>query len=418
MSHYKEREYRVLQLSRSRIDPDVVAGRSGSVSTAEPENRAEPAGGVHPPITHRPTIARRDFILLPILSVATIVFMFVSAEVVTRFFWPASEQGYCMSFNPQSGPHGKSNCTTTVKIAEAPAPVTERFNSCGYRSLASCGPKPAGVQRIAVLGSSIAEGYIISYNEMFASQMTTALEHSLRRPVEFQNLGAEACLPIYSYRHLNEALRLHPDAIVLLVNPWDVEQDVDPKLLSLRDDPRPINQAPAPVVKLNPVQQLQFWAHSSRTMLVAQHFMLQNRDTFLKLYLMAGGDHTDFVRCPFTAAWQKRFAITDLLLGDMARKIHAAGIPFLLVGIPERAQVLMLKAPRLPAGVDPYAFTHELSQIARKHGMLYVDGLKLLSKDPDPEQLFYVVDGHPTPRAHELLGKAAAQALASDSAVR
>ena len=370
------------------------------------------------PITRQRALAPRDLILLPILSVATMIFMFVSAEVMTRFFWPASEQGYCMSFNPLSGPHGKPNCTTNVKIAEAPAPVTEKFNRCGYRSDASCGPKPVGVKRIAVLGSSIAEGYIIPYKEMFASQMTAALEHSLHRPVEFQNLGAEACLPIYSYRHLNEALSLHPDAVVLLVNPWDIEQDVDPKLLNLRDDPRPIDRAPAPVVKLNPVQQLQFWAHSSRTMLVAQHFMLQNRDTFLNLYLMAGGDHTDFVRYPFTAAWQKRFAATDLLLGDMAKKIHAAGIPFLLVGIPERAQVLMLKAPQLPAGVDPYAFTRELAQIATKHGIVYVDGLKILRKDPDPEQLFYVVDGHPTPHAHQLLGKAAAQALASESAVR
>ena len=407
-----------MQISRSRIDSDVVAGRSGSVFTTEPEHGAEPAGGVPLPAKPRPTFAPRDLILLPILSVATMVFMFVSAEIVTRFFWPAGEQGYCMSFNPLSGPHGKPNCTTTVKIAEAPASVIEKFNRCGYRSDASCGPTPAAVKRIAVLGSSIAEGYIIPYKSMFASQMTAALEHTLRRPVEFQNLGAEACLPIYSYRHLNEALSLHPDAVVLLVNPWDVEQDVDPKLLSLRDDPSPINRAPAPVVKLNPVQQLQFWAHSSRTMLVAQHFMLQNRDTFLKLYLMAGGDHTDFVRYPFTAAWQKRFAATDLLLGDMANKIHAAGIPFLLVGIPERAQVLMLQAPRLSAGVDPYAFTRELSQIARKHGMLYVDGLKVLSGDPDPEQLFYVVDGHPTPKAHALLGKAAARALASDSAVR
>jgi hypothetical protein len=155
------------------------------------------------------------------------------------------------------------------------------------------------------------------------------------------------------------------------------------------------------------------WVRGSRSVLVAQHYMLQNRDAFLKLYLFAGGDHAGFVHFPFTPAWEKRFRLTDLLLGEMADKIHAAGVPFLLIGIPERAQTLMLGAHDLPEGVDAYAFTRRLSKIAEKHGILYVDALKVFEKAPSRADLFYVVDGHPTAEAQELMGQAIARKLAN-----
>jgi hypothetical protein len=356
-------------------------------------------------------LARRDYFLLPLLSLLTMVLLFAGTEIVTRMLWTAEEHGYCLAFDPIVGPHGKPDCVFTVKVSEAPAPVVHRFNHCGYRSEASCGPKAPGVFRIALLGSSIAEGYIIPYNQMLGSQLTNTLRQVWPRRVELENLGAEACPPIYSYRHVGEALHLQPDAVVLILNPWDLEQDVDPKLMALRDDPKPIDHAPAPTINLNPVQQLQAWAHESRTMLVAQHYMLQDEATFIKLYLMAGGDHTAFVRYPFSPSWSRRFGVTDILLGEMARKIHAAGARFLVVAVPERAQVLMLRDPNLPPGIDPYAFTRELSHMAGKHGILFVDGLKAFAGCRDPESLFYVVDGHPTPLAHKILGEAAAREL-------
>ena len=350
----------------------------------------------------------RDLVLLPLLSLTTILVMFATAEIVTRIVWPASEHGFCMHTDPLAGPHGKPNCTTTVKIAEGEGPVVQVFNKCGYRSEASCGPKPADTFRIAVLGSSISEGYIIPYHQMLASQVSETLARNWHRKVEFQNLGAEACLPIYSYRHLPEALALHPDAAILVINPWDLEEEVEPRLMALRNDPEPITRAPAPLVKLSPFQKLELFVHQSRSLLVAQHYLLQNPEVFLKLYLLAGGDHTDFVHYPLTARWRRRFAVTDILLGEMAERFRLAGIPFVVVAVPERAQVMMLSRPNLPAGVDPYAFTRELSHIASNHGILFVDGLKVLGRAPTSESLFYVVDGHPTPRTHQLLGQAAA----------
>lgn len=381
-------------------------GGSGVATSASGDN--EPSGFECASIAKLPS---RDYILLPLLSLTTVVLLFTGTEIFTRIFWSSSDKGYCMYFDPVVGPHGKPNCNSVVKIPEAPAAVTEHFNHCGYRSLASCGPKVPGTYRIAVLGSSIAEGYMIPYDQMLATQMTKMLRGAWHRAVEFENLAAEACPPIYAYRHVGEALKLEPNAVVLVVNPWDLEQDVDPKLMAMRDDPRPIDRAPAPEVKLSPIQQVQAWTHDSRTMLVAQHYLLQNRDTFLRLYVMAGGDHTAFVRYPFDPAWRKRFETTDTLLGEMAKTFRAAGVTFLVIAVPERAQVLMLHQRDLPSGIDPYAFTRELSVIAAKHGILFVDGLKVFAKTPDPDKLFYIVDGHATPLAHQLMGESIASAL-------
>ena len=351
-----------------------------------------------------------DYFVLPALSLLTVVAMFGAAEIGARLAWPAVDQGYCMYFDPIEGPHAKPNCTTVLKIPEGER-VTLTFNNCGYRSKTPCGPKAPDTIRVAMLGSSVAEGYAIAYEKTMATQMAEALKASCARKIDVQNLAVEGCPPIYSYRHVDEALKLKPDAIVMPLNPWDIEQDVDARLLNMRVGRQPINRMPEPAIKLNATQLVQKWLQGSRTALVAQHYMLKNRDAFLKLYVFAGGDHTAFVRCPFTPAWEKRFEMTDLLLGEMAAKIHAAGVPFLVVGVPERAQVLMLDDHDLPKGADAYAFTRRLARIAAKHGILYLDALRSFSETRDREDLFYVVNGHPTARAQRIMGQATAREL-------
>ena len=79
------------------------------------------------------------------------------------------------------------------------------------------------------LGSWIAEGYAVSYDEMFPTRAVKLLTTSCHRTVEFQNLGAEGSPPIYSYRHLDEALNLKPDVIVMPLNPWDVQAIYPPE---------------------------------------------------------------------------------------------------------------------------------------------------------------------------------------------
>ena len=106
---------------------------------------------------------------------------------------------------------------------------------------------------------------------------------------------------------------------------------------------------------------------------MAQHFLFQNRDTFLKLYLQYG-DKADFLRQPFTPAWQQRFDNLSVIICDMANKFRQAGVPLVVAAVPSRAEaaLLSLRIP-LPPHVDPFAFGREINRITTTSGAKYLD---------------------------------------------
>lgn len=163
-------------------------------------------------------LQRRDYIVLPLLSLLTLVVMFAGAEVVTRIFWPEGGTDVCAVYDPMTGFREKPNCTALLKSPETPW-VAHTFNNCGYRTVEPCGLKPPGTIRIAPLGSSIAEGYLVPYPDTFAVQAASLLTRLCHRPVEVQNLAAAGSEPIYVYHRMDEALALQPDAIIFAINP-------------------------------------------------------------------------------------------------------------------------------------------------------------------------------------------------------
>ena len=126
----------------------------------------------------------------------------------------------------------------------------------------------------------------------------------------------------------------------------------------------------------------------SRTVLVAQHFLFQNRDTFIGMYMLYG-DKADFLRQPFTPAWQQRFADLDLIIGDMADKLRAAGIPLVVIPAPSRAEAALLSScSSFVRNVDPSAFgRQQLEMIALKHGAVYVDLMAAFRDIPNSGEL-------------------------------
>jgi lysophospholipase L1-like esterase len=127
------------------------------------------------------------------------------------------------------------------------------------------------------------------------------------------------------------------------------------------------------------------------------------------------GDKADYLRPPFTPAWEKRFAALDVILGDMAKKTRAAGADFFLVIGPQRIQAALLDQHGVPPGTDPWAFGRRVSQIAAAHGIPLLDSLEAFARVPHPEKLFYAVDGHLNAEGHEILAEALADRLADRS---
>lgn len=373
-----------------------------------------------PEMPQRPP--RRDFLLLPLIVVLTALFMLGGAELVSAHFFQEAQQGNCSVPDRLLPYRYRPNCSYANKAAEGPV-VQYAFNDCGYRSRKACRPKPAGSTRIALLGASTAEGFKVAYEDGLAPRVEASLTQSCRRPVEIQNMGIAGFGPLHQYIRLDEALALNPDIVMLVITPYELADPMDPVLFENRDHPERLKRAPAQGERKKPrgANQAEWLAEASailsnsRAALAAQYFLFQDRQQYTKLFLMHG-DKADYLRVPFSKAWQDRFNTLDILLGEMANRIHAHGLPFVLVMTPQRIQSTLSDPASRPPGVDPEALGRRIGEIAKAHNIEFIDTYGAFRQMPDSEKLFYPVDGHMTPGGHALAAQAMTRALSAPGA--
>ncbi len=238
-------------------------------------------------------LPRRDLWLLPLISLVTIIVLLAGSEAVTRVVWPEQAFNSCRVTDPQIGYRYLANCTSTMKTVEGPW-VTNEYNGCGYRSAAPCGPVPAGTRRVALIGASLSEGYMVEYPNSFGARLGIDLTHLCNAPVEVQNLGAMGYSGHLLVPRMEEALKLRPDAVVLVQAPFDLEGEMG--------DEAPSSKATAaaepPTAPPESLQHRVFEAlKGSRSVTVAQHFLFQNPSVYIPLYLRYG-DKADFPAAP------------------------------------------------------------------------------------------------------------------------
>ena len=351
-------------------------------------------------------LPRRDFILLPLLSLLTVVLLIGSSELVCRVVWPDYTEDPCAL--PDG--HHKPACSSTLKAMEGPV-YQEAYNDCGYRSRASCGPKPPNHIRIALLGSSFTLAFAVPYDEGFPGETEQKLTRACHRPVEIQNLSAVQLQPIQVYSRLDEALALKPDVVVVSINPIDADQDYTDEDMRNRDQPASLlrKSPPPPAFPLRLVKQFQAGLTS---ILVAQHYRFLDQADYIQHYLQYG-DMADFLRQPFSDRWQRRFAQLDVLLGEMADKAHRQGVPIVFISGLSRAQVGLMSETKRPPGVDPFAFDAAFARIAQKHGIIDIDPGPAFSRRPEGTRLFYPVNGHLNAQGNAIYAEVLTQGLLS-----
>jgi hypothetical protein len=357
-----------------------------------------------------PKLSRRDLIILPCLSLLTVLMLLIGCEAAARFFFPLSEEDTCIVSDSNIGFRFRPNCTAHMKVAEGPW-VTNQYNECGYRTHSSCAPPPAGTARIAVIGASASLGLFVNYDQTFATRTAVELTRRCHRPVEIQNLGRQICSPACVFHRMDEALALHPDVVVLSISPHDLETMAHQEVVDRYLPIAPTRPSLMDRNKGADAKRLQKLVTGSRSVIAVEHFLFQDPATYLKMYLVYG-DKADFLRPPFTAAWQHRFADFDLILGEMAAKAHAANVPFVLVEIPSLAQISILSLHNPPAGVDAYAINRELAAISARHGVQFVDVLDTFRNTPASNKDFYMVDGHLNADGEALISAPLADKLA------
>ncbi len=361
-------------------------------------------------------LPRYDFVVIPLLMIATVLSLAVLGEFFSRQIFVESGRETCGMAGPAGVEVMRPNCISYRKAAEGPETVNA-YNDCGYRTPQPCHLRPVGGVRVALMGTSTAQGMKVPYGRTFAARLTKLLTAACRRPVEFQNMGIPGASLLDIYRRTDEALAMRPDLIMLVVTPLEMRAAGDAAELG-RSSPAATpasskaeaGQPPGPGFSKSLVALISDLAYQSRLMVVAQHFLFQDRATYVKLYMLHG-DEAGYLRMPYDPAWQQRVEMFDTMLGDMAARAKAAGIPMMLVLAPARIQTTLLDTSVRPPGVDPFALGRDLRAIAARHGVIFQDALDDFATVKDPDSMFYAVDGHIDADGHAVLARSILQRL-------
>jgi hypothetical protein len=421
---------------------------------------------------HRPTsiqsrkLPRRDLFLLPAIALFTICTL--TGAVLLLADLSLSRQHTlredCMVFNDRStGPRGIPNSVCWENNLES-QPVEYRFDSCGYRSGMECGAKPAGTYRIVLVGSSVAFGAWVPRENTFAAVLPAELSRRTGRTIDVYNEGIIWKTPRNLPLAFNQIMAAHPDMILWVIGPWELEhlaetgpsQEVPPPPPSQPDPPffgaassdsasasEPgflghtryrIKQAFAEKslaataselvdvagnlllsqynAKLGPTvdRLLASMPHDERIRVFFQHYLYQSESQYIKATLM-DRQETEFLLENPGPGWQSRMDQFDRYAADVELKAKAAGVPFVTVLLPTRAQAAMISMGEWPAGYDPYKVGAEVQAVITRHGGTYIDILPEFRSVPGPEMGYFPVDGHLNAEGHATAGRLLAKSL-------
>ena len=165
------------------------------------------------------------------MSLLTICFMAVSAELLSRWLYPVTQVGFqnCFATNDPTGDAAvKPNSVCWEQIPESPLKVEYRFNRRGHRAGGELSPKPPGVYRIVLIGSSFTQGLFVPREKTFAALLPKELSMETGRKVEVYNEATGGKFrggpfPTQnSAQHFDEVLAAQPDLVLWVLTPDDV----------------------------------------------------------------------------------------------------------------------------------------------------------------------------------------------------
>jgi hypothetical protein len=356
-------------------------------------------------------LPKRDYVLLPLTVILTLALIVCVSEVSARLIWPEQPRDVC-EVSEGTEVRVQPNCRALVKAAEGNW-VEYRYNDCGFRSAASCGPKPPNALRFVIIGTSISRGYWVSYGDSFTGRLEQDLSRSCGRPVEFQNLSVGAARSRAWHtaaQQATRAVRLDPDAVVLVVSNFDLVQYTPPV-----PEGQATGSSRAPFDLVGALGQLRGKFADSHAMTVAMHFAFSDPDRYLRFFIQHG-DSAGYLRPALSAAWRSRLQTVDETVGALAAETQAAHVPLFLMLAPLRPAVLLAHAGAEFPNLDARAFPKALAEIAERHGAIFVDPTGLQSTAPNWDKLFFVADGHPNEAGHQLIAEALRSALVENVA--
>jgi hypothetical protein len=349
-------------------------------------------------------LPRRDYILLPLIFVMTALVVLAGGEVSVRLIYVQDDAAEPCAYSTPFGFRFKPLCTSQTKVWEGPW-ITQHFNECGYRTAESCAPRPAGMPRIVVVGSSVARGALVNYPQSFAARASAVLTDRCRTMVDFQNLGTNPSDFDRIDQRIPEALALKPSAIVMTTGPFDLMHQKDPP------PDQEHKELPARIDLRGMVSILR----ESRLFMVLQYYLYRDPLFHIRSFLR-NGDSADYVRRPLSAAWRQRLADLGDLLGRITSLTAPTHVPLLLFYVPDRAQAALAAFGSDLPNVDPMVLGEALEKVAAARSVRFFDTTRAFAAAPDFQSLFYLTDGHARDGGHAALAAVVEEALLSEPA--
>jgi hypothetical protein len=369
-------------------------------------------------------LPRRDWILLPLISLLTIGILAGSTELIARRVFSGSTtlMENCMVMDdPSTGPRAIPNTVCREKIPESQL-VEYRFNSCGHRAGMECLPKQPGAYRIVMTGSSLALGEGVQREQTFAALLPEELTQETGRKIELYNESMGWGFPHSVRLRFNEVLSAKPDLILWILTPGDIE-GASLVVYSSNADSRFQRSLTLPERAWLHIKSAfsseSFAAAASelfnrtRTALLLRHFLYQSETQYVASYQMVKDEEGGFLKADQSAQWKGHLKQFDADAAEMEGQAEAAGVPFAAVLVPIRAQAAMISMGKWPAKYDPYELDHQLRSIITRHGGIYLDILPDYRGIPNADRGYYPVDTHPNADGHKTIADLLAKALTS-----
>ena len=381
-----------------------------------------------------PRTRGRDWILLPAICLLTAGLILISAEVLSRRFFPVHQIGFqnCFATNdPTGNAPVKPNGVCWEQMAESRVQAEYRFNSRGHRAGTELMPKQPGTYRIVLIGSSLTQGLFIPREKTFAALLPTQLSLETGRKIEVYNEASGGKFrggPFptkASAEHFGEVLAAQPDLILWVLTPTDLINAMpsEPEESSAANSNTESSGAAsatgnaqdkfgAILARVNVGGRLKNRWEQTRTSIVLKHLLLANesKEEYIQSYLK-NEDEAGFLKYNLDARWRSRIENFDAEIAEIARLAKSARVPLAAVYVPNRAQAAMISMSDRPSGYDPYRLEEELRRSVVSDGGTFVDILPYYRSAPDPEQHYFPIDGHPDADGHEMISRFLAKEL-------
>jgi hypothetical protein len=362
-------------------------------------------------------IARRDWILLPLLGLSTIALIGVSAELLARrtFSESAASIENCLVLtDPAEGVRGIPNSVCREKSLESPS-IEMRFDAAGYRSgMQSSTAKSAGTYRIVMIGSSLAMGERVPFESTLAALLPVDLSRLGAHRIELYNEGMAYGFARNAALRFKDALAAQPDLILWVLTPLDIERagftfakDSSKKPAAPTTPSASMKNAIHEVIaglggSLILGQALRHWLYEFESQKQYIHSYLNRPDL----------GEAGFLQKKLSPQWQTHVAEFDSYAADIEQQAKAASVPFAATFAPNRVLAAMISLGEWPPDIDPYQFDRTLQTIVAGHGGIFIDILPAFRDLLGPEHLYYPVDGHPSGQGQAVLANLLAKGLA------